>query len=291
MGRLADGLFLWGYSKLDQTVIDFMFDWAVTLDGSNTMYVVFATPDNAFAEMRKVLAKQRSDSSDIDDIKEYEQEIPLPFYSINRMMPVYDTSRAYAGRGLSYYKAQQITCNECEEIISLATYNSGTCDCGADISSSSDVTFTDYDASSKTETEADADEWHFQSSTGKPEPFTIMYEINLWTDTKGERDFNIMNFTRQFHQNNNPGILYLDVDYPEPMGTVKAYCTELEYTDNSDLEPGEGRVNHRVTFQFNSHCWLPPAIDRVSVVKTLKEEFKDYDTEDTYHTIDNVFEI
>ena len=289
MAQLFNGLYIWLYRDVDPAVYTWMEDWAKTpqwVDNDDTSHAakqikrVFATPDRAFSQMRKILG--------LDEVPTHEATIPLPFYSINRLDPVPEPERDLVNlSGTRAYSYRQVKCTVCDNILSLAEFNTGVCPyCASAISETVNSEFTEYDLESKTEAEALADKWHFEGSDEMPQPYMVQYQFDLWIKTLGEALYQQQQIARQFIK----GDLEIDIDYPRPFDTQRTYINNLESVNNSDLEPGEDNVNVRYTFTMDVHTWLPPLIQRTGPVKELDIEYHNLDGTVEFYVDENVFD-
>ena len=126
--------------------------------------------------------------------------------------------------------------------------------------------------------EANEDEWSYEGSTDIPRPYTITYQLDLWSKTIGEALYQYQEFEYQFLH----GMEIVDVNYPEPFNTRECLLDNPECINNSDLEPGEAGPNVRYTFTFDFHGWISPRVARTNPVKTADMEYYDYITEELY---------
>ena len=289
MAQLYNGVYIWLYRDVDQAMYDWMEDWALTPqwidDGSVTHAAqqikrVFATPDRAFSQMRKIMG--------LANVPTHEATIPLPFYSIHRLDPVHEPDRDLVMLGgTRAYSYRQVKCTVCDNILSLAQFNTGVCPyCASSISETVNSEFTEYDLEDKTEAEALADKWHYEGSEEMPQPYMVTYQFDLWTKTLGEANYQQMQIARQFTK----GDIEFDIDYPRPFDTQRTYIDNLEMVNNSDLEPGEDNVNIRFTFSCDVHTWLPPLIQRVGPVKELDIEYHNLDGSVEFYVDEDVFD-
>ena len=266
MARLLNnGVHITFYSDSDRAVYAWMEDWALTpqwinddgiVETSKQIKKVFATPDRAFGMMRKLLGNE--------NVSTHEASIPLPFYSITRLDPIFEPERDLAANSIRAYRTKQIWCDTLGRYISLAEYNAGLCPTAE---------FRSYDLSTKTEEEANEDIWFYEGSSVVPQPYMVTYQFDLWCKTLGEALVQQQQFQRQFLH----GREIINVYYPEPFNSRDCLVDNPTYVNNSDLEPGEDNVNIRFSFTADVHCWLAPDMGRTGPVKNLDVDYYNLD--------------
>ena len=288
MARLYNGnVDIWLYTDADRAIWSWVDGWARTpqwindngeVETSKIIKKVFATPDRAFGMMRKILGNS--------NVPSHEAPIPLPFYSITRLDPIFDPRRDLAAFSIRAWRARQLKCPVCDLIVSLEDLNNGICPYCAAVITEANIIKLNYDISSKTEEEALEDEWSYEGSTEVPRPYTVTYQFDLWCRTLGEAMYQHQEFERNFMH----GYDIIEVEYPEPFRARDCLLDNPTNVNNSDLEPGEEEVKIRYSFTVDLQCWLPPRLQRTTPVKELTIEYHNLDGSVTFEIDEDVFE-